>query len=508
MTRHLDLIRHAASPLPSSVPSGDAGGVGFATQVSGIFLADAEGILVGHDSGLVAVSGLPAARLVATPVRELLVPVMDGTRHPADIVAESGRTAVAAVRVMPRGPVLLLSCEPWTGPSAVVVGEVSRPDADLETSAAALRVLAEGVVVRSLDGGYFTCNEAAERILGLSRDQLMGAEHTPGSRRTLREDGSSFPLEEHPTAVTLATGRACRDVVMGIEHDDGSLTWISVNTRPLVHAGEARPWAVLSSFSDISRLKETQDALEVALELSRELNEQLERKNEELERYAHTVAHDLRSPLTAVLAHLDFAVDSAAEGDLEAMHEELRSIDVAATRMRTMLDELLELSRLGQQVAFSDGVNLEEVAREAAEMVSPEVGGRRVEIRLRPGLPTVRGDRLRLRQVFQNLLHNACKFMGDQLEPTVSVSPAELAGLDGEVAIEVRDNGIGLRPEDQQAIFGLFRTLGHRESGSGLGLALVERVVELHGGRVWVESEGPGRGSAFTFTLRRQPAEC
>ena len=88
LTRHLDLIRHAASPLPSSVPSGDAGGVGFATQVSGIFLADAEGILVGHDSGLVAVSGLPAARLVATPVRELLVPVMDGTRHPADIVAE------------------------------------------------------------------------------------------------------------------------------------------------------------------------------------------------------------------------------------------------------------------------------------------------------------------------------------------------------------------------------------------------------------------------------------
>ena len=175
--------------------------------------------------------------------------------------------------------------------------------------------------------------------------------------------------------------------------------------------------------------------------------------------------------------------------------ERIRS---AAARMDRLLKELLELSRVGrvtrepQQVAFAELVHEAKGTRRGA----PARARRRA--RRRRGLPLVRGDRPRLVEVLQNLLDNAAKFMGDQAHPRVEVGAR---ADNGTPVFFVRDNGRGIEPRYHEKVFGLFDRLDPQDDGTGIGLALVKRIVELHGGRVWVESDGPGHGSTFCFTL-------
>jgi len=147
-----------------------------------------------------------------------------------------------------------------------------------------------------------------------------------------------------------------------------------------------------------------------------------------------------------------------------------------------------------------EAVPFEAIAREAVELVHGRLAARGVQVDVAEGLPTVYGDRMRLVEVVQNLVDNACKFMGDQPEPRIEIGQRG-ADADGKPILFVRDNGIGIEPQYHDKVFGLFDKLDAQTEGTGVGLALVKRVVEVHGGRIWVESEGLGHGSTFCFTL-------
>jgi signal transduction histidine kinase len=121
-----------------------------------------------------------------------------------------------------------------------------------------------------------------------------------------------------------------------------------------------------------------------------------------------------------------------------------------------------------------------------------------VEVAVAPGLPTVTGDRPRLVQVVQNLIDNAVKFMGAQSAPRIEIGARQDGG---ETVFYVRDNGAGIDPRYHEKVFGLFDQLDHDAEGTGMGLSLAQRIVETHGGRIWVESEGQGHGSTFCFTI-------
>ena len=136
------------------------------------------------------------------------------------------------------------------------------------------------------------------------------------------------------------------------------------------------------------------------------------------------------------------------------------------------------------------------------DQVTSAIEARGVALDIEAVMPVVVGDRVRLLEVFQNLIDNAVSFMGDQPEPRVEIGARE-QGED--VLCRVRDNGIGIEPRHQPKIFELFERLSSETEGTGVGLALVERIVEVHGGRIWVESEGAGRGSTFCFTLPASP---
>ncbi len=171
--------------------------------------------------------------------------------------------------------------------------------------------------------------------------------------------------------------------------------------------------------------------------------------------------------------------------------------------MGLLLSDLLELSRVGRLMNVPEAVALSELAHEAAEMVAGRIEARGVTVEIDPAMPVVYGDRLRLLEVYQNLIENAAKFMNDQTEAQIDIGASKNGT---EVRCYVRDNGIGIDPKYHDQIFGLFNQLHPSGEGTGIGLALVKRIVEVHGGRIWVESDGEGQGSTFFFTLDSQTA--
>jgi signal transduction histidine kinase len=224
----------------------------------------------------------------------------------------------------------------------------------------------------------------------------------------------------------------------------------------------------------------------------------LEAQNAELERFTYTVSHDLKSPLITITGYVGMLRQDLAEGDSETVANDLDGISNAAEKMNQLLGDLLELSRIGRLVNLSEHVSLEGLAREALELVVGQAKEKGVRIEISPDLPEVFGDRVRLLEVLQNLIDNAVKYMGDEPRPQVNIG----VRLDGnEPVFFVRDNGIGIEPVYHERVFGLFDQLDQKADGSGIGLALVKRIVEMHGGRIWVESEGAGHGSTFCFTF-------
>jgi len=224
----------------------------------------------------------------------------------------------------------------------------------------------------------------------------------------------------------------------------------------------------------------------------------LARKNAELERFNYTVSHDLKTPLVTIRGFAGLAGTDLAAGRNDAVRKDLGRIVAAADKMHRLLDDLLELSRIGRVVHPPEDVRLAGLVEETIELLRGQFESKGVSVEVAPDLPMVRADRRRLLEVLQNLLENAGKFTGTQAEPKVEIGWRQ----DGkERVFFVRDNGQGIEPRFLERVFGLFEKLNSGSDGTGVGLALVRRIIEAHGGRAWAESDGPGRGATFCFTL-------
>ncbi len=232
-------------------------------------------------------------------------------------------------------------------------------------------------------------------------------------------------------------------------------------------------------------------------------NAELEVKNAEMERFIYTVSHDLKTPLVTIKGFLGYLNRDAAAVKTdpragERVDHDVARIGMAADTMHRLLEDLLELSRVGRLMNPPEAVALSALAKEAAALASGRITERGVELAIEEAMPEAHGDRLRLLEVYQNLIDNAAKFSGDQPSPRIEVGAREDSG---EVLCWVKDNGAGIEPRYQEKVFGLFERLDQQVPGTGVGLALVKRIVEVHDGRCWVESEGAGHGSTFFFTL-------
>ena len=270
---------------------------------------------------------------------------------------------------------------------------------------------------------------------------------------------------------------------------------IAIEQARLLAAEEERT-AMLERTNLILR-DEITERQRVEAERERLLAEQ-EARNAEMERFTYTVSHDLKSPLITIRGFLGLLEQDAIRGNIECMQTDIAYIHTAAATMQRLLDELLELSRIGRVVHPLTEIPLSALAHEAVTLVAGQIAARGVQVHIAPDLPVVVGDRPRLLEVLQNLVDNAVKFMGTQPTPQIEIGcrPEEK-----KTVYYVQDNGVGIDPQYHEKVFGLFERLEPESDGTGIGLALVKRIIEVHGGRIWVESAGQGCGSTFCFTL-------
>ncbi|NQT40546.1 MAG: PAS domain S-box protein [Planctomycetes bacterium] len=336
--------------------------------------------------------------------------------------------------------------------------------------------LSDAVFITKDDGAFtFICPNVAV-IFGYSYDEVQAL----GNISCLLGQNLFDPAE-------LAERRELRNIDRQVTDKRGEAHGLLVNVKRVSIKGGT----VLCTCRDITERNRAQRERE-------ELIAKLEAQNAELERFAYTVSHDLKSPLITIQGYVGMLRQDLADEVPVTVRDDLARISSAADKMDQLLRDLLELSRIGRLINPPENVSLEEVAREALELVGGQVKERGVRVEISPDLPVVFGDRVRLLEVLQNLIDNAVKYMGDTSEPRVEIGSRR----DGNQTIcYVRDNGIGIEPRYHERVFGLFDQLDQKVEGSGIGLALVKRIVEVHGGRIWIESEGSGHGSTFCFTV-------
>ena len=252
-------------------------------------------------------------------------------------------------------------------------------------------------------------------------------------------------------------------------------------------------WAVWRQ----QRIRFYQTQAKMAEELQH-LTLELQAKNAEMERFLYTASHDLKSPVVTIRTFLGYLKQDLASADAGRIEKDMNFMRVAADKMARLLDEMVDFARIGHTVDPPVHVDLKNLMDEVLGIVAGRITERGVTVKLGDLDVTLNGDRSRLAELWQNLLDNAVKFMGCQSEPCVEMGVERRTG---EVVFYVRDNGIGIDPRYHAKVFGLFEKLDPKAEGTGIGLALVRRIVELYQGRIWLESAGLAQGTCFYFTL-------
>jgi PAS domain S-box-containing protein len=343
----------------------------------------------------------------------------------------------------------------------------------------------DAFIVTDADGRIIDWNRQAEIMFGLTRDEAKGKSLVetiiPGRHRQAHS-------EELSRSLALRAGPiSCKRIESAALRRDGVEFPVEIRLS-ILPTDEGV--LVCTAIRDVTERKRSEE------ELMRTTAE-LIRSNSDLERYAYLASHDLQEPLRAVTSFTQLlALEYADKLDADA-REYLGYVVAGAKRMQALINQLLDYSRLGTQrkpFALVDCRRIYETAVADLKVAIDESGA----ILTRADLPQVMGDGVQLVQVFQNLLANAIKFRRCH-GPQVHVWAEH---TDKEWQFAVRDNGIGIDSRNFERLFVIFQRLHHRDeyAGTGIGLAVCKKIVELHGGRIWVESK-PGEGSTFYFTI-------
>lgn len=336
------------------------------------------------------------------------------------------------------------------------------------------------VVMIDPNGDIELVNAETERLFGYTRKELIGKPVEILVPPRFKFDHPEFRKRylENPATRRMGAGRDLYG-----RRKDGTEVAVEIGLNPI----EAEEGIfVLSAIVDITERQRTEREI-------RRINAELMNKNEEIQQFVYTVSHDLKSPLVTCKGFVGVAREDLKEGLLEDVESSLARIEHATDRMSQLIQDLLQLSRIGTIRNEPEEIDVVELVQSAISDLSSRLEGVRAVVSVQRDLPRVVADRVRLAQVFENLLTNAVKYGCGHDQPAVVIEGCIDAG---EVRYCVRDNGSGIAPQFHERIFGLFERLESNTDGTGVGLAAVSRIMEAHGGRAWVESE-VGQGAAF-----------
>jgi PAS domain S-box-containing protein len=439
-----------------------------------------------------------------------LVLIVDGLlAHYLPREADSPLTSALSILIFTGASMFIVYVATRISGDSIDDAERKRRDAEkkVEATRAMFESLFESapgsILVVNSRGRIVRVNAETERKFGYHREELVGQpiETLIPSRYTERHRGHTTNYFEKPRVRPMGAG-----IELFAKRKDGSEFPVDILLGPL-ESGGPQPEGdqlVLSIVYDLTDRKRTQTEIQnLNRELERRIGE-LEAVNRELEAFSYSVSHDLRAPLRAIygfsqMLEEDYGKTIDAEGN-----RLLKVIQDNTKQMGQLIDDLLAFSRLGRQSPAYGPVDMGELAKAVSEELQNENSGRKLAFTI-GALPPATGDRAMLRQVLVNLISNAVKFTRNR-----ETAQIEIGALpDGEeTAYFVRDNGVGFEMQYASKIFGVFQRL-HRQQdfeGTGVGLAIVQRVVSRHGGKIWAEST-PGEGATFFFTLPHSQAE-
>jgi PAS domain S-box-containing protein len=359
---------------------------------------------------------------------------------------------------------------------------------------------AEGLVAADEQGKFLIWNRAAERIVGFGPADLPVEEWSGHYGNYLPDGVTPVPTDQLPL-VRAIRGEVSISEIFLRNPKLAEGTWIEASGSPLkdkdgtVHGG-------VVAFRDITRRKaDEREIQELNDELEHRVLErtaQLETANKELEAFSYSVSHDLRAPLRHISGFSKLLMEEFGPSLNPEAQRYVERIQAGTQKMGLLVDELLNLARVGRHALSLQPIGLNSIVAEVVAILQPDTAGRQVRWVI-ADLPAVECDPVLVKLIFQNLLANALKFTRLRAQAIIEIGRKE---EDGQPVLMVRDNGIGFNMKYVDKLFGVFQRLHRAEDfeGTGIGLATVQRIVQKHGGRVWAEGE-LDKGAAFYFTL-------
>jgi len=358
-----------------------------------------------------------------------------------------------------------------------------------------------GVLLQGTKTEILYSNKAALDMLGLTEDELYGRSSYHPEWNVIHEDGSPFPGPTHPVPVAITTKKPVSNIIMGVYRPvTKDRVWLLVNAEPLL-CDEGEVKEVICSFSDITDRKAVEEKL-TWLYQSLEIRAfELATTNADLERFVYVATHDLQEPLRLVSSFTQL-LKKKYENHLDEQAIEYINYAVdGATRMKRLILDLLEYSKFCSNKEEFTETDLNAVLREASCTFSKELKASQAELVI-PDLPVIHANTSLVLQLFENLIGNALKYRSEH-NPKIEITCKE---QEENFLFSVSDNGIGIDQGYSDKIFILFKRLHNNNednAGTGVGLAICKKIVELHRGNIWVQSE-QGKGSTFYFTIAKK----
>ena len=363
-----------------------------------------------------------------------------------------------------------------------------------------LESMGEGLIAADCEGHFLIWNEAASKLMGREARELPSDDWTSHYRVFLPDGVTPHPPDRLPLVRALR-GESVRMELMVEQPARPDGVFLEVTARPLKDV-QGRVCGGVAVLRDITERKTAEHEIQ---KLNQELEARviertadLEAANRELEAFTYSVSHDLRAPLRHISGFTRILVEEFAPTLPPEAQRHLERVEHGAQRMGQLVDELLNLARVGRQPLAVQVTELNTLVSEVIVLLEPEVEGRQVEWRI-AHLPFLECDPILIRQVFQNLIGNALKYSRPRSKAVIEIGHIE---QDGIPAIFIKDNGVGFSMKYADKLFGVFQRLHRAEDfeGTGVGLATVSRIVQKHGGRVWANAQLDG-GATFYFTL-------